>query len=156
MEAIYEHLDEVNSARFRNALEQGRDDAFLSKHLVTIVGDVPVSLDLEACRVGEIDRERVVELFRELEFRALLDRLPGSGDPVVDVQVRRRDQLSFFAEEAAAPAARGSRNGRLPDRGQRRGAGGDGRRAERRPRPWSWTSNRPASTPWPPSWSASP
>jgi DNA polymerase-1 len=100
VEAIYEHLDEVSSARFRNALEAGRDVAFLSKHLVTIVSDVPVTLDLKACRVGEIDRERVVELFRELEFRALLNRLPGAPEPGSPAQ------LSLFAEkEAPAPAA---------------------------------------------------
>jgi DNA polymerase-1 len=93
VEAIYEHLDEVSSTRFRNALEKGRDDAFLSKHLVTITSEVPVDLDLEACRVREIDREQVVELFRELEFRALVNRLPGtraSAGPA---------QLSLFGEE---------------------------------------------------------
>jgi DNA polymerase-1 len=95
VEAIYEHLDEVKSTRFRNALEEGRDEAFLSKHLVTITADVPVDLDLEACRVRELNREHVVELFRELEFRALLNRLPsaeGAEGPA---------QLSLFGEEAA-------------------------------------------------------
>jgi DNA polymerase-1 len=98
LEAIYEHLDEISSARFRNALEQGRGQAFLSKHLVTIVRDVPVSLDLEACRVRELDRERVVELFRELEFRALLGRLPGAAGATAPAQ------LSLFGgDEAPAP-----------------------------------------------------
>ena len=35
-----------------------------------------LNLDLEACRTHEYDRERVVELFRELEFRSLLTKLP--------------------------------------------------------------------------------
>lgn len=98
VEAIYEHLDEVSSARFRNALEKGRDDAFLSKHLVTIVHDVPVTLDLEASRVQELDRERVVALFRELEFRALLNRLPGAEQPAAPAQ------LSLFG--GGQPSAR--------------------------------------------------
>jgi DNA polymerase-1 len=95
VEAIYEHLDEIKSGRFRNALEKGRDEAALSKKLVTIVTDVPVDLDLDACRVREMDRDRVAELFRELEFRALLDRLPraeATGDPA---------QLSLFGDSAA-------------------------------------------------------
>jgi DNA polymerase-1 len=95
LEAIYEHLDEVTSNRFRNALDKGREDAFMSKHLVTIVADVPVSLDLEASRVKELDREQVVELFRELEFRALLGRLPGPTQPATPAQ------LSLFGEEAS-------------------------------------------------------
>jgi len=95
VEAIYEHLDEVSSNRFRNALEKSRDEAFLSKHLVTIIHDVPVSLDLEACKVKELNREQVVALFRELEFRGLLDRLPrakGTATPA---------QLSLFGAEEA-------------------------------------------------------
>ncbi len=100
LEAIYEHLAEVSSTRFRNALAEGRDQAFMSKHLVTITEDVPIALDLERSRVHEVDRERIVELFRELEFRTLLDRLaqieapaePGPGTP---------SQLSLFAEEQA-------------------------------------------------------
>ena len=95
LEAIYEHLDEIKSARFRTALEQGRDSAFLSQHLVTITYDVPVTLDLEACRVKEIDREPVAELFRALEFRALLDRLPGADQPASGAQ------LSLFGGDQA-------------------------------------------------------
>ncbi|MGD8624954.1 MAG: DNA polymerase I [Anaerolineae bacterium] len=96
VEAIYEHLEEVSSTRFRNALEKGRDEAFLSKHLVTIVKEVPVELDLAGCRVGEMDRDRVVDLFRELEFRALLDRLPDAEE---DVSL---SQLPLFVTEEAA------------------------------------------------------
>ena len=93
VEAIYDHLDEISSARFRNALEKGRDEALLSKHLVTIVHDVPVDLDLEACRLGEIDRERVAELFRELEFRALFNRLTATE------QATSPAQLSLFGDQ---------------------------------------------------------
>ncbi len=93
LEAIYAHLDEVSSARFRNALEKGRDLAFLSQHLVTITPEVPVRLDLEASRRKELDRERVVELFRELEFRALLGRLPSPEEPAAAAQ------LTLFGED---------------------------------------------------------
>jgi DNA polymerase-1 len=96
VEAIYEHLDEVTSARFRTALEKGREDAFLSKYLITITTDVPVTLDLDACRVKELDRDRVVELFRALEFRALLNRLPGAPEPPAGAQ------LSFLETKASA------------------------------------------------------
>ena len=99
VEAIYDHLDEISSSRFRAALEQGRDVALLSKHLVTLVADLPVTLDLAACRVRPIERERVVALFRELEFRALLSRLPGAGEPAAPAQ------LSLFGQEEPPPPA---------------------------------------------------
>jgi DNA polymerase-1 len=100
IEAIYEHLDEVKSPRFRKALEEGRDEAFLSKHLVTIVTNVPLEFDLKACRLTQYDRDRVTALFRELEFRSLLERLPQPSQP------EGPQQLALFEEvEAAAPAA---------------------------------------------------
>lgn len=90
---IYAHLDEVESTRFRNALEKGRQQALLSKRLATIVTDAPVELDLEDCHLGEFDREKVMELFRELEFRSLVDRLPPAKGQ------RPPQQLSMFEGE---------------------------------------------------------
>ena len=97
LEAIYEHLDEIEGSRFRRALEKGREAAFLSKHLVTIVDDVPVTLDLEACRVKPIEREKVVDLFRQLEFQALLKRLPDAPQAAEDAQ------LSLFDVTETSP-----------------------------------------------------
>ncbi len=78
LEAIYEHLDEVPE-RFRTKLDSGRDSAYLSRRLSTIELDVPIEFDLESCRAQAYDRTRVVELFRELEFRSLLTRfVPGA------------------------------------------------------------------------------
>ena len=76
LEEIYNHLDEIPSARFRKALEEGREKALLSQRLGRIRTDVPVKLELETCRAGAFDRERVIQLFQELEFRSLLSRLP--------------------------------------------------------------------------------
>ncbi|MDY6875263.1 MAG: DNA polymerase I [Chloroflexota bacterium] len=74
LEAIYEHLDKVQ-ARFRNKLEAERDMAFLSRRLATIVRDAPIQLDLDSCRVHSLDREPVLALFHELEFRSLIERI---------------------------------------------------------------------------------
>lgn len=98
VEGVYEHLDEVSPARYRTALEQGRRSAFESKHLVTIVDDVPVTLDLHACSVKPMDRDKVGALFRDLEFRALLGRLPA------EPETGPTRQLSLFGEAEPAPA----------------------------------------------------
>jgi len=79
VESVYEHLDEVTTARARNALEKGRDVATLSKRLVTIRTDTPVTLDPQAARFGDFDQQVVSTLFRELGFRSLLQRLPGGA-----------------------------------------------------------------------------
>ena len=71
---IYEHLEEV-PPRFRTKLEDGRENAELSYRLGAIVTDVPLEFELEACRAKGYDRDHVVALFRDLEFRTLLSRL---------------------------------------------------------------------------------
>jgi len=76
LEGIYTRIDEIRPSKLQAALRQHQSQAFQSRELVTIVRDVPVSLNLEACRVSTYDRSEVVELFRELEFINLLPRLP--------------------------------------------------------------------------------
>ena len=95
LEGVYEHLEDIQ-ARYRNKLEAERDEAFLSRQLGTIARDAPVQLDLEACRVRSFDREPVMDLLRELEFRSLAERLM---EPEPSRPAGVPHQLSLFGEE---------------------------------------------------------
>jgi DNA polymerase-1 len=108
LEAIYAHLDDVTPARFRKALEEGREDAWLSKRLASIVRDLDVPMDLEKSRWGEFDRQRVMDLLRELGFRSLVGRIPQerAEGPVT--------QLGLFGESEAT-AATGNGNAPVGD-----------------------------------------
>ncbi len=81
LENLYAHLDEIQLERVRRLLEAGREQAFLSKELVRIRTDAPISMQWEACRVGRYDPEAVRTLFQELEFRSLIPRLPNGAAP---------------------------------------------------------------------------
>ncbi|MEX0785463.1 MAG: 5'-3' exonuclease H3TH domain-containing protein, partial [Dehalococcoidia bacterium] len=81
---IYQHLDDVTPEKLREKLREHEADARHSREMTVISTDAPVKLDLDACAVGRFDREQVIELFRELEFRSLVDRLPDSGEPEGD------------------------------------------------------------------------
>ncbi len=95
LDAIYAHIDEITPTRVRNALIKGREDAYLSRALAQIV-DVPgVELDLKACEFGDYDRQRVLKLFTELEFRTLIPRLPEPAGHAAQ-------QLGLFGEEETA------------------------------------------------------
>ena len=76
LEGIYAHIDDVTPDRLRALLDEHKAHVLRNKELVTIVTDVPVTLDLDACRVSAYDRSQVVELFHELGFAKLLSRLP--------------------------------------------------------------------------------
>lgn len=110
LQNIYAHLDEIKSARARSALEAYREQAFLSYRLARIVTDVPIELDLEACRTHGYDRERVAAIFRELEFRTMLSQIPGGAGDQAPAAADSGLQLSLFGAEpaqsgSAAPAA---------------------------------------------------
>jgi DNA polymerase-1 len=113
VEAIYDHLEEIPE-KLREKLAPYRDQALKSKEMATIHTDAPVMLDLEACRVSEFDRERVLELFRELEFRSLAARLPeriGAAAPprVSRVAVEERYRALFDADSLRAFVAEARR-----------------------------------------------
>ncbi|HWO94363.1 MAG TPA: DNA polymerase I, partial [Dehalococcoidia bacterium] len=76
LDGIYARIDEVTPEKLRQKLIEYRDVAMHSRDMATIDVNTPVALDLEACRVHEFDRGRVLDLFRELEFRSLMSRLP--------------------------------------------------------------------------------
>lgn len=81
VENIYQHVGEMEG-KLREKIEAARDQVRLNKALVTIDREVPVTLDLQAARFGEYDRERLIALLRELGFHSLLARIPGStGEP---------------------------------------------------------------------------
>lgn len=97
LENIYVHIDDIKGANQKKLID-GRESAFLSKKLATILRDTPIQLDLGACVAHDYDARKVDELFSELEFRSLRDRLP-----------KPQEQLSLFdmgtaASESAKPA----------------------------------------------------
>lgn len=91
LEGVLAHIAELSPKEQR--LLQGKEALALeSKKLATIVLDAPVQLDPDACRVGQVKRDRAVALFRELEFRTLVDKIPagpaeqaGSGEDTGEI-----------------------------------------------------------------------
>lgn len=81
LDGIYKNIDKVPS-RFQSKLIAGKENAYLSQKLSAIVTDLPIKLNLEACEAPRLkpplnwDRQRVVDLFRTLEFRSLMAKLP--------------------------------------------------------------------------------
>jgi DNA polymerase-1 len=108
IEEILAHLDEVKPARAQQALRDHAEQARQSKVLATIVCDVPLKLDLDACRVAHFDRNRLIALFRQLEFNRLLNKLPGAESAPAVTPVTNagpNQQLSLFADGAHDSAA---------------------------------------------------
>jgi DNA polymerase I len=76
IEGIYASLHTVKPDRLREKLSEHHDDVLLWRELVTIDRRAPVELDLSGSRLADYDRAEVIRLFREYEFRTLVERLP--------------------------------------------------------------------------------
>lgn len=84
LDAIYANLSEVANKRQREGLLQHREMAYLSKKLVTIECQVPVDCDLESLHftpLNQLHRQELLELFEELEFRSLHQKLLTKMQP---------------------------------------------------------------------------
>ena len=82
LEGIYEAIEKKGDKvkikpRNLKLLKEQKKEAFMSKKLATIVRDAPVKFKLEDCQVQPYDRDKVFQLFQELEFKSLLSRLPS-------------------------------------------------------------------------------
>lgn len=108
VETMLAHVDEIEPTRARNALLKHADEARLSKRLVTLHDDLPVTLDLEAFARQEPDWAALRDLFVELEFnsaaRTAAAQLGGGAIP---------DEGPSVGASGRAP--RGATSPALPD-----------------------------------------
>ena len=108
LDNIYQNIDQVEN-RWRNKLEQNKENAFMSRDLAQIKTDLKIKLDLEHAKAQDLNLAALEAFFKELEFRSLLktlDRLSGkdaaaSGgvSTVASASPKAGEQLSMFANE---------------------------------------------------------
>ena len=90
LDALYKAVDEAVEVGAKQISKRGekvagklfeklaaqKKQAYLSRKLGTIKIDVPIKLDLKGATLANYDRKKVLDLFAELQFRSLADRLP--------------------------------------------------------------------------------
>lgn len=81
--------------KLREKVETAVDDIRMSKFLATIRTDVPIDLDLDSMRLGEPDEEKLREIFNELEFKTLADKILNKSK---NNKKSVKQQLDLFAE----------------------------------------------------------
>jgi DNA polymerase I len=73
VEGVYKALEEEKVLpKFAKKLEGNKQLALDSKFLVTILKDMPLKFSFSDATMSEPDREKLVEMYRDLEFRTLL------------------------------------------------------------------------------------
>lgn len=80
--------------KMKEKVEQHKDQALLSKKLATILLDAPVEFEADKLIRGEMDKEKLTEIFAELEFRTLSKRI--LGEEVAVSTDNRNGQMDLF------------------------------------------------------------
>ena len=94
VENMLSHTADIKG-KLREKVEAAIDDIRMSKFLATIRTDVPIELDLDSMKLAEPDEQKLREIFNELEFKTLADKLLNKSK---NKQKSTNQQLDFFAE----------------------------------------------------------
>ena len=82
LDGLLDNLEQLKSKKQQEKVRDNRSLALLSRDLVRLDNQVPIEIDWSEAQVGDIDRERCMELCGELGFRTLGQRV--NGLPVVN------------------------------------------------------------------------
>jgi len=103
LDGLYRAIDRKDSKinkikeRVRKLLIKYREQTFLNKKLVSVVRDVPVKFSLSDCTVKGWDRDKIIELFKELEFKSLIQRIPAFwGKRSTFVNKRKKNKRKYI------------------------------------------------------------
>ncbi|MEL7585226.1 MAG: DNA polymerase I [Prolixibacteraceae bacterium] len=100
IEGLYEHIDELKGKQKENLIEYEKQ-VRISKELATIILNVPVDFDEKTLVQEEPDWGKLKEIFTELEFRTLAQKL-GTQQKLTELKF---EQGTLFGVEAEKPAA---------------------------------------------------
>jgi DNA polymerase-1 len=104
VEKLLASADKVKRANVRDSLKTNREQALLSKQLVTIDTAVPLSWRIDDLTRGEIDSATVAELCREFEFSSLLPRFTVTSAPAETKQyqlLNTPEKVRWLAQQLA-------------------------------------------------------
>ncbi|KMK74565.1 DNA polymerase I [Alkalihalobacillus pseudalcaliphilus] len=92
VEKVLESIEQISGKKMKERLEENKQQALMSKELATIFNEVPLDLSLQDLQFGAYDTTKVVKLFKELEFKSLLEKFDSEA---VEDEIETKDEISF-------------------------------------------------------------
>ena len=105
MDDLYRAVDTITKKKQHENLVTFKDQAYLSRDLVTIRTDAPVRFEPRAFKRAEPDAKALSALFKELEFqelhRTFSEAAPADAPPKSYTAILSQDALDSLAERLA-------------------------------------------------------
>lgn len=106
VEVLLQSLDQVSGKKLKEKIEEHQDLAVLSKQLATITREAPIEVTLEETAYKGMDITKVVEMYKDLGFNSLLEKLGDLADiseeivqDEIQIEVVSEISEAMFAEE---------------------------------------------------------
>ncbi len=98
LEEIYENIDDIGPKGTHKKLVENKDEAFLSKKLVTIVKDLDMGVSLNDLKLNSVQRDELKEVLDDLSFQSFANKLLGESDSSIKGQFDDRKQIGDLKE----------------------------------------------------------
>ncbi len=102
IEEIYENIDDIGPKGTHKKLVEAKDEAFLSKKLVTIVTDLDLVSQLDDLKMSAVKRDELQSLLNELSFQSFANKLLGEEDSSITGQFESRKQIGDLKSKKQA------------------------------------------------------
>lgn len=100
MDGLYENIDQLKG-KMKEKVEANKELAYMSRHLATIVLDVPIDLNEKDLTRDEPDADILTEIFTELEFRNMAQRILGADIQITQEPTKKStSQLDLFGGDS--------------------------------------------------------
>ncbi|UAC47527.1 DNA polymerase I [Bacillus aquiflavi] len=88
VEKLLESIDQVSGKKLKEKLTEFKDQAIMSKNLATIERKVPLEINIADIEYKDFNKEKVIALFKELNFNSLLDKFDHGGESAEKQQLK--------------------------------------------------------------------
>lgn len=108
VEGVYQQLDRVSGKKLKENLGANRDQALMSKQIATIDRNSPVQVALDDCAFENKTTPELTELFRELGFQSLLEKMDlpqKEKEPSAMAPIKIEAVESFSKDQLVSPSA---------------------------------------------------
>ena len=108
LDGIYAAIDEIKGAT-KKKLEEGKEAAYHSQRMATIVQDVPLEINLEDCQLIGFDESALIPMLEKLEFKTFLSKVKQIQKRFGGVEEKeKQEEESSFPGSARERISRGS------------------------------------------------
>ena len=100
LDNLLKNLEEIKQKKRKETLINNKDNAILSRKLVTLKNDVPVEKKIDSFQLKEVNKERLYNFLKDMEFNRLLSQaISFYGEPELANTTDKKNKINLTKEK---------------------------------------------------------